>query len=57
MTFKIPINIQANSESEAKEIAQSMEKMSSYFNSREWKSIAKKLENKINRTRIKIFIG
>jgi len=57
MTVNIQVNIQANTEVEAKEIAKSFEKMSGYFNSKDWQSIAKKLENKLNRTRIKLFIG
>lgn len=57
MIYKIPLSIQAKSETEAAEIARAMEKMSAHFTAKEWAAIARKLESKINQQRIKLFVS
>jgi hypothetical protein len=57
MIYKIPLSIQAKSETEAAEIARAMEKMSGHFTAKEWAAIARKLESKINQQRIKLFVS
>ena len=56
MIIKKQINIQASTDAEALQIAKAMEQMSGHFTAKEWQAIAKKLQNKMNRTRIKLIL-
>jgi hypothetical protein len=56
MTFKKEINIKASNELEAAVIAKILSKVSGHFSAKEWKSIATKMDNKLNRIKIKSFI-
>lgn len=55
-TFQKSIQIKANSETEAQQIAQAMSQVSGSFKAKEWQAIAKKLQSKIVQTRIRILI-
>ena len=54
--FNTNVKIQAKTEAEAVSIAQSMQSMSGLFTDKEWQKIAKKLQSKTVRMRIRILL-
>lgn len=56
MKTNLPVSITADSAAEAKLKAAAFEKLSGHFSAKEWSAIAKKLESKINRSRIRMIL-
>jgi hypothetical protein len=56
MTVKKEIQISAKSEAEALEIAQAMQAMSGHFDAKQWKAIAKNMQNTTVRMRVKLLL-
>lgn len=56
MIYQKTITIQANSESEAQQIADAMSSATGVFNGKEWQAISRKIKNKIVQMRIRLLI-